>query len=103
MLITVHSFAQSLIPFEFTSEDENRLLKENDSFKYYVASGDTMNTVGINEEGQYYKLLNKDLKLIAAGTFIMEGEKANVLVSFTLTPENPGLIQEYEISLVERK
>lgn len=36
------------------------------------------------------------------GYFIMEGEKANVLVSFTLTPENPGLIQEYRIRSVEK-
>ncbi len=36
------------------------------------------------------------------GSFVMEGEKANVLVSFTLTPENPGLIQQYRIRLVEK-
>jgi CubicO group peptidase (beta-lactamase class C family) len=33
------------------------------------------------------------------GTFVMWGEKANVIVSFTLTPENPALIQEYHIRL----
>lgn len=31
------------------------------------------------------------------GTFILEGEKSNVKVSFTLSPENPALIQEYNI------
>ncbi len=31
------------------------------------------------------------------GSFIMEGEKANIEISFTLTPENPALIQEYHI------
>ena len=36
------------------------------------------------------------------GYFMMEGEKANVKVSFTLTPENPGLIQEYHIASVEK-
>jgi CubicO group peptidase (beta-lactamase class C family) len=36
------------------------------------------------------------------GYFIMEGEKANIFVSFTLTPENPGLIQEYRIRSVEK-
>lgn len=36
------------------------------------------------------------------GSFIMEGEKANVEISFTLTPETPALIQEYHIKLVER-
>ena len=31
------------------------------------------------------------------GSFILEGEKKNILVYFTLTPENPPLIQEYRI------
>ena len=34
------------------------------------------------------------------GYFIMEGEKANVMISFTLTPENPALIQEYHLKVV---
>jgi hypothetical protein len=36
------------------------------------------------------------------GYFIMEGEKANIKVSFTLTPENPALIQAYHIELVTK-
>ena len=36
------------------------------------------------------------------GYFLMEGEKANIEVNFTLTPENPPLIQEYHIKLVEK-
>jgi CubicO group peptidase (beta-lactamase class C family) len=36
------------------------------------------------------------------GYFIMNGEEANIRVSFTLTPENPALIQEYHISLVAK-
>lgn len=36
------------------------------------------------------------------GYFIMNGEKGNIKVSFTLTPENPALIQEYHISLVAK-
>ena len=36
------------------------------------------------------------------GYFILEGEKANVWVSFTLTPENPALIQEYHLRAVEK-
>ncbi|MGZ3754785.1 MAG: serine hydrolase domain-containing protein [Mucilaginibacter sp.] len=34
------------------------------------------------------------------GYFILKGEQANIKVSFTLTPENPGLIQEYHIVLM---
>lgn len=33
------------------------------------------------------------------GTFLLEGEKANIAVRFTLTPENPARIQEYRIWL----
>ncbi len=36
------------------------------------------------------------------GYFIIEGEKANIQVSFTLTPETPALIQEYHIREVKR-
>ncbi len=37
------------------------------------------------------------------GSFIMEGEKGNIEVRFTLTPETPALIQEYHIRFVEMK
>ena len=36
------------------------------------------------------------------GYFILEGEKANVRITFTLTPENPGLIQEYHLDLIAK-
>jgi CubicO group peptidase (beta-lactamase class C family) len=36
------------------------------------------------------------------GYFILTGEQANVKVSFTLTPENPALIQEYHIAIVSK-
>lgn len=36
------------------------------------------------------------------GSFILEGENANIKISFTLSPEKPALIQEYHISEVKR-
>ncbi|MGZ3778385.1 MAG: serine hydrolase domain-containing protein, partial [Mucilaginibacter sp.] len=36
------------------------------------------------------------------GYFILKGEQANIKVSFTLTPENPALIQEYHITSVAK-
>lgn len=36
------------------------------------------------------------------GYFDMQGEHATIRVSFTLTPENPALIQEYHIKLIEK-
>ncbi|SFF02266.1 CubicO group peptidase, beta-lactamase class C family [Chitinophaga sp. CF118] len=35
------------------------------------------------------------------GYFIIKGEKANIKVSFTLTPENPPMIQEYHLDVLE--
>ncbi len=37
------------------------------------------------------------------GSFIIEGEEANIEIYFTLSPENPPLIQEYAIKQIERK
>jgi len=36
------------------------------------------------------------------GTFKIEGEKANIVVRFTLTPETPPKIQEFRIWLEEK-
>jgi CubicO group peptidase (beta-lactamase class C family) len=36
------------------------------------------------------------------GAFILEGEKANIEVSFTLSPEKPALIQEYHIREISK-
>ncbi len=77
--ITAKTFAQPAfsadIPFEFTSEEDNRLVKENDSLKYYEATGDSSHIVCIDEDASYYKLLGKDHKLIAEGSFTLAGEK----------------------------
>ncbi|MBC7904429.1 MAG: beta-lactamase family protein [Gemmatimonadaceae bacterium] len=37
------------------------------------------------------------------GSFILEGERSNIEISFTLTPENPALIQEYHIREVGKR
>ena len=37
------------------------------------------------------------------GSFTIEGEKKNIIVQFTLTPENPPLIQEYHIKEVNKE
>jgi antitoxin component YwqK of YwqJK toxin-antitoxin module len=75
LLLPGYAGAQLLIPFEFYSEEENRFLKETDSFKCYVSGGDTTQTVCLNEDAGYYKLLNKGQKVLAEGSYIVEGEK----------------------------
>jgi len=36
------------------------------------------------------------------GSFLIEGEKINIEIYFTLSPENPPLIQEYHIREVPK-
>lgn len=36
------------------------------------------------------------------GSFLVKGEKANLMISFTLTPERPALIQEYHIREISK-
>ncbi|GAA4465704.1 hypothetical protein GCM10023093_18310 [Nemorincola caseinilytica] len=68
--------AQELIPFRYRSEDDNKLLTENDSLRYYAAIGDTGAAVAINEELLTYKLVNRrnKKKVIAEGGIVAEGE-----------------------------
>lgn len=74
-LLSQIAYAQSPIPFAFTSDDDNKLIKENDSVKLYRATNDTASIVSINEETNYYRLLTKSHKLIAEGSFSIEGER----------------------------
>ena len=36
------------------------------------------------------------------GSFVLEGKKKNIQIQFTLTPENPPLIQEYHIMEISK-
>jgi hypothetical protein len=36
------------------------------------------------------------------GSYLLEGEKGNIEIRFTLTPENPALIQEYHIRYADK-
>jgi len=67
---------QALIPFKYTSEEENRLIKENDTVRYYIATGDTVNVVALNEDAMYYKLVNRrdKKKVVAEGGLVADGE-----------------------------
>jgi antitoxin component YwqK of YwqJK toxin-antitoxin module len=76
ILHTTLSHAQVAIPFGFTSEEKNKLIRENDSVKFYTATRDTSRIVSINDETNWYRLLNKkDRSVIAEGSFIVDDEK----------------------------
>ena len=53
-----------------------------------------------NKAGKILKIREIVAENNLRGAFILEGEKANIEVSFTLSPEKPALIQEYHIKEV---
>jgi antitoxin component YwqK of YwqJK toxin-antitoxin module len=73
--LSLSGSAQVLISFEFTSEDDNKPIRENDSCKCYIATGDTAHTVCLFDDPPYYKLYTRSRKLIAEGAFTTEGDK----------------------------
>jgi antitoxin component YwqK of YwqJK toxin-antitoxin module len=69
------SHAQISIPFGFTSEEKNKLIREDDSLKYYTATRDSTKMVAINDEMSWYKLMNKDKSVVAEGGYIVDDDK----------------------------
>lgn len=70
-----NSYAQVETPLNFTSEDDNKIVKETDSGKYYAASKDAEMTVYIGEDPMVYRLYDKDNVLLVEGTLIEDGDK----------------------------
>lgn len=77
-LLVMHraTMAQELIPFKYKSEDDNRLINENDSVSLYVGVGDTGIAVTINEELLYAKQVSRRNKkrIISEGSIVAEGD-----------------------------
>jgi antitoxin component YwqK of YwqJK toxin-antitoxin module len=61
--------AQVDLPVFFKSENDNRLIKEDDSGKYYVASGDTSKIVFLDDGAFSYRLYDNEYKLLVEGGF----------------------------------
>jgi len=75
VFLSCNLYAQVDIPFEFISEEENELVLENDSLKFYnTIKGDSSRLICINDEISYYKLIVKK-RVLAEGYFAMDGEK----------------------------
>jgi MORN repeat protein len=74
-MLAIQARGQSLIPLQFSPEEDNVVISENDSEKFYQGLHDTTQIVCINEEASTYKLLNRARKIIAEGSFVAEGDK----------------------------
>jgi len=90
-----------LLP-DFTNAVNSGIFAENFFADYILDSLKKEAATAFQKAGKIHTVRELVPENQLRGYFIMEGEKANVWVSFTLTPENPALIQEYHIRAIEK-
>ena len=90
-----------LLP-DFTNAEKAGIFAENFFADYFTASLKKEANDIFSKAGVISKVGDVVPENQLRGYFIIEGAKANVWVSFTLTPENPALIQAYSIRLVDK-
>lgn len=77
-------FAENFFP------DESLAKRKETTRKLFEEAGTIKNITALEPENQL------------RGTFVLEGEKKNILVFFTLTPEREALIQQLDLELIEK-
>lgn len=70
--------------------DESLEKRKEAARKLFEEAGTIKNVTALEPENQL------------RGTFVLEGEKKNILVFFTLTPEGEALIQQLDLELIEK-
>jgi CubicO group peptidase (beta-lactamase class C family) len=85
-----------LLP-SWKSAESSGLFAENFFLDYFPDSLRKQATAIFDKAGKIIKVEAVVPENNLRGSFLLIGEKADVEVSFTLTPENPPLIQEYHI------
>ena len=89
-----------LLP-EWKNAEETHIFAENFFMDYFPDSLRKEAVSIFNKAGKIIQVEEVLPENNLRGSFIMEGEKSDIEINFTLTPENPPLIQEYHIK--ERK
>lgn len=89
-----------LLP-NFTSVKQSGIFAENFFDDYYTDSLIKQATTAFQTIGKVTTIEELIPENQLRGSFIINGEKGKLKIFFTLTPENPGLIQEYRLSMVK--
>jgi hypothetical protein len=87
-----------LLP-DFKNAEKTGIFAENFFLDYFANSMQKEAAAIYDKTGKIIKVGEVIPENQLRGYFILQGEKANARISFTLTPENPALIQEYHISM----
>jgi CubicO group peptidase (beta-lactamase class C family) len=90
----------SLLP-DWKNADKSGIFAENFFADYVVEDLRTNATSLFQKAGKILNVKEIVPENQLRGEFVMEGEKANIRVFFTLTPENPALIQEFRIGEIK--
>jgi hypothetical protein len=91
----------SLLP-SWDGAEQSGIFAMNFWLDYFVDSLRTEAKAIFARSGKIVRVGEMQAENGLRGSFLLEGEKADIRVSFTLTPENPAKIQAYHIGLVER-
>jgi len=86
---------------EWENPEKEGIFAENFFMDYFTDSLKKEATTIYKNAGKIIRVQELIPENNLRGSFILEGENSDIQISFTLTPENPPLIQEYHIR--ERK
>ncbi len=89
-----------LLP-NFTNAKTSGIFAENFFNDYYTDSLVKQANAAFEAIGKITKVEELIPENQLRGSFIINGEKGKLKIFFTLTPENPALIQEYRLSVVK--
>lgn len=90
-----------LLP-DWNKATESSLFAQNFFLDYSLEQLKAESAEIFNKAGKILKVRDITAENQLRGYFIMEGKKANIKAAFTLTPENPALIQEYHLTLISK-
>ncbi len=91
-----------LLP-DWNNAEASGIFADNFFLDYFTDSLGKEASAIFNKAGKIVRIHEFIASNNLRGSFIMEGENTNIEVTFTLTPENPPLIQEYQIKEIEKK
>ncbi|ODS83660.1 MAG: serine hydrolase [Chryseobacterium sp. SCN 40-13] len=85
-----------LLP-DWKNAEASGIFADNFFLDYFTDSLKKRATTLFNKAGKINRVGELVPENNLRGSFILEGENSNIEISFTLTPQNPPLIQEYQI------
>lgn len=88
-----------LLP-QWENPEKTGIFAQNFFMDYFPAQLKTEAAAAFTRAGKISSIEELVAENQMRGYFILHGEKARIKVTFTLTPENPGLIQEYHLDLL---